>query len=114
MGLHRMSYLNAIPAIQGLAMQKPLSDNPLHLAANVYGAMQSLGSLKAARQGPPPSWIQHQMGTGLVKDVTVNALMGALVLGTAGHLLPYFDVKSGAKWGALLGAGQALFARMRS
>tara|TARA_B100001778_G_scaffold229562_1_gene190943 strand:+ start:1836 stop:2165 length:330 start_codon:yes stop_codon:yes gene_type:complete len=109
-----MSYLNAIPAIQGLAMQKPLSDNPLQLASSVYGAMRSLGSASLANQGVPPSWMQQQIGTGLVKDVTVNALMGALVLGTAGHLLPYFDVKSGAKWGALLGAGQALFARMRS
>ena len=99
-----MNHLHSIPAIQGLAMQKPLSDNPLQLASSVYGALQSLGSVT----NPPPA------GQGMLKDVAVNAAMGALVLGTAGHLLPYFDVKSGAKWGALLGAGRTLFARMTS
>ena len=99
-----MNHLHAIPAIQGLAAQSPLADNPLQLASSVYGALHSLGSV-----ANPADKSQ-----GMIKSVAVNAVMGALVLGTAGHLLPYFDVKSGAKWGALLGAGQALFTRMTS
>ncbi|MCK5649815.1 MAG: hypothetical protein KAJ42_00490 [Gemmatimonadetes bacterium] len=108
-----MSYVNAIPALQGLVAQTPLNENPLHLAANVYGAFRNMGAT-ALPAGPKESKFQREMGEGLVKAVAVNAVMGALVLGTAGHLLPYFDVKSGAKWGALLGAGQALFTRMTS
>jgi len=107
-----MSYVNAIPALQGLVAQTPLNENPLHLAANVFGALYGLGN--PTQLGLPQSKLQQEMGEGLVKAVAVNAVMGALILGTAGHLLPYFDVKSGAKWGALLGAGQALFTRMTS
>jgi hypothetical protein len=108
-----MSYVNAIPALQGLVAQTPLNENPLHLAANVYGAFRNMGATTLP-PGPKENWVQREIGEGLVKSVAVNAVMGALVLGTAGHLLPYFDVKSGAKWGALLGAGQALFTRIKS
>ena len=108
-----MSYVNAIPALQGLVAQTPLTENPLHLAANVYGAFRNMGDT-APRSGLKENWVQQQIHTGLLSDVAVNAVMGALVLGTAGHLLPYFDVKAGAKWGALLGAGQALFTRIKS
>ena len=88
-----MSYKNVIPMVQGLAYQP--EQNPLQTISNAYGAWHG-----AMEYDPTGSLVTHAL-----KNALITGAIGAGV----GHVLPYFTMKEGAKWGALLGVVQTVF-----
>lgn len=84
---------NVIPMVQGLAYQP--QQNPLQTISNAYGAWHGA--------------MQYDPTGSLVTAVIRNAVLTGAVGAGVGHVLPYFSLKEGAKWGALLGVVQTVY-----
>lgn len=86
-------YKNVIPMVQGLAYQP--QQNPLQTISNAYGMWSGA--------------MQEDPSGALVANALRNALITGAIGAGVGHVLPGFNLKEGAKWGALLGLVQTVY-----